>query len=140
MHENILQIAEFGNELSKRILNNQVDESERDNYLITIIYIEDILDKYGRGMVVHEGESAGLTDDECKTLKKQVTENMDSIRENVKKLAELHDYQDLLKKRLEGILQQWQFSTDAKSSGETKSADSEKPSFIEEWLEKKDKS
>lgn len=92
--ENLIELA---HELIKRL------EAERDiylkrNYMMTLVYIEDVLDKYGRG-------SSWIGSDE--SHRKAIVSHLDYIRSVVSNYAKTAEFQEVKQSRIEQFTKRW---------------------------------
>ena len=88
------ELLDFADEISQLIPEA---DSDRFNYFMTLIYIEDILDKYGRGPMFQE-------DPEAKT---EAIRRMDLLRGKIREYSETYNFDDNLKQRTDNIFLDW---------------------------------
>lgn len=101
MHEYIFGLLDFADELEALLHTEQFD---RNSYLMTLIYIEDILDKYGRGMAQHSGNEVGL---DGKALLSEATKRMDRLRAKIRAAVQTYDFDQELLQRTEEMQRNW---------------------------------
>ncbi len=89
------QLIAFGDEIVRRL---ELEPQERDNYFMTLVYIEDILDKYGRG-------SAWIGADQSHRM--MVNKKMNDIRGVIRKYSQDYNFDEVLRAKGEQIYRGW---------------------------------
>lgn len=102
LHEHIINLLDYAERLIGLI---EEDENDRDNYFITLVYIEDIIDTYGRSMVHRSIIDSDIDDDG--STKDQVNKRLDELRSNIKSLVEKYDFNDALQSHTHKLMDTW---------------------------------
>lgn len=97
-------MLEFAHQLADKI--NQ-DESESANYFRSMIYIEDMFDKYARGMVRQSMQDTGIGQEEIETTMKKINESVESLRAKIRDAVQTYAFDDELKNIGEALYQNW---------------------------------
>ena len=101
MYEYIDDLLDYSDELIALI---QPENFENPNYFMSLIYIEDILDKYGRGLVSKSANEDGL---DGHALLVKANRRMDELRKSIRSLSEAHDFDDIIKERATQMVTNW---------------------------------
>ena len=101
MYEYITELLDFAEKITLRIVPG---EFENSSYFMTLVYIEDILDKYGRGMISMTAADAGL---DGHAMLAEANRRMDSLRKTISELNSAHEYDEALKSRAIELTKNW---------------------------------
>jgi hypothetical protein len=104
LYEYIFTMMDYGDRLAEMINLNDAGNIDNGNYFISLVYIEDMLDKYARGLVLHSSEEAGLDGSEQLKLANQ---RMDQLRANIRRFVQQGEFDDLLQKRGRQFYEDW---------------------------------
>ena len=102
-YQYIFDLLDFAESLLERIDVSLLNGDAR-NYFMTATYVEDILDKYGRGMVRQSAEDSGLNGSEHLHL---ATARMENLRRQLRILAQKGDFDEVLESRGNELYQNW---------------------------------
>lgn len=103
-YEHIFNLLDFADELAGRIKPGNPDNG---NYFMTLVYVEDILDKFGRGFVLTTVQESGRSNDEADNLMHQATTRMDSLRQTIRQFAQLYDFDEVLDNKAKQLKREW---------------------------------
>ncbi len=103
LYEYLFELLDF----SDKLLELMPDENWDNSYFMTLVYIEDVFDKYGRGMVLQSAQDSGKSYDEARSLMSEANKRMDTLRSAIRKLAQERDYDETLKNRSEELVRNW---------------------------------
>ena len=101
MYQYIFDMLEYADKIATLI---QPGNSDNGNYFMTLIYIEDILDKYGRGLVFTSANEIGEDGHE---LMIAATQRMDHLRATLHDLMITGQYNDVLETRCRTMVRDW---------------------------------
>ena len=104
LYQYIFDLLDYADELAKLILSGGQDNN---NYFMTLVYIEDILDKYGRGLVLDSAKEYVPQGVDPSGLLKIATQRMDALRKTIRIYAQQYDFDETLKARGESMYQDW---------------------------------
>lgn len=82
----------------------QPNESDNGNYFMTLLYIEDILDSYGRSFVRHSADASG---EDGQIHMVNATRRMDELRTNIQELATTFDFEETIRLKNESMTRNW---------------------------------
>lgn len=103
IYEYIFDLLDYADDLAELIPS--VDNYERNQYFVTLVYIEDILDIYGRGLVLHSAndheEGTG------RELMSKATKRMDELRGKIHNLMHLYEFDPSLDEASKRIATRW---------------------------------
>ena len=100
----IFNLLDFADEIAGRITP---EASNKEQYFMTLVYIEDILDKYGRSFVRQEAIRAGLPDEESNSLTSEVNRRMDELRTTLAQLVQQYDFDTTLDHKISQFQREW---------------------------------
>ncbi len=106
LYQYIFNLLDFGDELLKQLA--EADEYNRNNYILILIYIEDILDKGGRAIVSKSAREHLGTYEEGEKMMIEATKRLDLLRGELKRLVASYDLDETIKFRSAAIFQTWQ--------------------------------
>lgn len=102
MYQYIFEMLDYADRIAALI---QPGEYDNENYFMTLIYIEDILDKYGRG-IAYQGASGGEDSDGHDRLV-LATKRMDLLREQIRHFSQMYDFDEAIKDRGDSMYRNW---------------------------------
>lgn len=90
-------------------LINQIDSNDFDRamYFTTLVYIENILDVYGRGLVVDSARTAGFSENDVADLKRRANDRLDTLRKALAHFVEKYDFDSVLDDHGEDLKKRW---------------------------------
>lgn len=100
----IFEMLDYGDEISKLI---QPDGRDNDSYFMTLVYIERILDNYGRGLVRQSARAVGYDDQQVNALVSEANVRMDILRKAIRAYSQMYNFDDSLKTWGEGMYRDW---------------------------------
>lgn len=100
----IFDLLDFADDIIAQI---SPEDADKEMHFMTLVYIEDILDKYGRGLVVESGRATGLSEDDIANLKYSANERMDAMRKTLAELVKQHDFDSTLDGKIEQFKREW---------------------------------
>jgi hypothetical protein len=103
-YSHIFNLLDFADELINRIKPGELDNG---NYFMTLVYIEDVLDTYGRGFVLTTARESGHSDNEASALMYTATARMDLLRQAINDLSQVYDFNDVLDGKAERFRRDW---------------------------------
>ncbi len=103
-YEHVFNLLNFADELTGRIKPGNPDN---DNYFMTLVYVEDILDKYGRDFVLRAAQESGHSADEASAMMHQAAARMDSLRQTISSFAQLYDFNEVLDSKAKQFKREW---------------------------------
>jgi hypothetical protein len=106
LYQYIFNLLDFGDELFKQLAD--CDDYDRNNYILILIYIEDILDKGGRAIVSQSARQHLGSFEEGQKMKIEATKRMDMLRGQLNQLVATYDLDEIIKGRSAAIFQRWQ--------------------------------
>lgn len=104
LYEQIFNLLDFADTIVGML---ETEASERSNYFMTLIYVEDILDKYGRGLILHSALDSGKSQEESRALMAEANQRMDKLRRQIRNYSQQFDFDELLKTKGERMYQDW---------------------------------
>jgi len=105
MYQYMAELLDFAEEISARI---HQDEFENESYFMTLIYIEDILDKYGRGLASRSARDRGLTKEQILTVRIDLNTRLEALRAKIRNLSQAYDFDQAMTERAQSIIRDWQ--------------------------------
>lgn len=103
-YEYIFNVLDFADELAGRI---KPDNPDNSNYFMTLVYVEDILDKFGRGFVLKMATESGHSSDEANNLMHQTTTRLDTLRQKISGFVQSYDFDETLDNKAEQLKREW---------------------------------
>ncbi len=100
----IFNLLDFADDLTTRILAGDPDNS---SYFLTLVYIEDILDSYGRSFVPTTAREAGCSEDEAQALKNEAASRMDALRHTLSELVNTYDFDRTMDEASRRFASEW---------------------------------
>jgi hypothetical protein len=79
----------------------------KQRYFMTLVYIEDILDGYGRDVIAEDGRASGMPEDELTELKHRANAVMDRIRHQLRTDIQTEGYADEVVRKSQEMMQTW---------------------------------
>lgn len=101
LYKYIFDMLDYAEIISTKI---KPGDHDNNNYFMTLVYVEDILDKYGRGLVIDSANESGQDGSE---LLKLANERMDKLRKTIRNLSQVYDFDEILINRGKGLYQDW---------------------------------
>jgi hypothetical protein len=101
LYQYIFDMLDYADVITAKITP---EEHDKDNYFMTLVYVEDILDKYARGLVLQSATESGQ---DGSMYLKLATDRMDGLRRTIRKLSQLYDFDEILRKRGDSLYQDW---------------------------------
>lgn len=102
-YEYIFDLLDYADDLVELIPT--VDDFERNQYFVTLVYIEDILDIYGRGLVLHSANDK--EEGTGRELMGKATKRMDELRDKIHSLMRLYEFDSSLDEASKRIATRW---------------------------------
>lgn len=104
LYQYIFDLLDYADAIAERI---SPSEPEKNNYFMTLVYIEDILDKYGRGLVVQSSREAGEDEADSRELLKRANQQMDALRKKIRLYSQQYDFDEVLSSRGKLMYEDW---------------------------------
>lgn len=104
MYQRIIELLDFADEIGDLI---QQDDFDKNSYFMTLIYVEDILDKYGRGLAPQSARDAMLTEEQVSELRKHLNARLDALRIRIRNFSQAYDFDEAIAERSRGMLRDW---------------------------------
>lgn len=101
LYQYVFDMLDYADAISVKITPEEYD---KNNYFMTLVYVEDILDKYARGLV---RESAAESGQDGSAYLKLATERMDRLRKVIRRLSQTYDFDEILSKKGESFYLDW---------------------------------
>lgn len=96
----IFDLLDYAEEINKLIEPG----NDNANYFMTLVYIEDILDKYGRSFMSDYSAVEGV---DIRQLSSVVNQKLNILRGNIRKHSQLYDFDQVIQQRGESMLKDW---------------------------------
>lgn len=107
LHQHIYDLLDFSDSL-QALMQESPDERDNFNYLTTLIYIEDVLDKYGRGFAHVENNHRGSEEVDTREFNSRVTSRMDELRRFIRTYIDANPaVKDEIKRRMSHVASDW---------------------------------
>lgn len=103
LYQYIFEMLDYADRIAALI---QPGQRDNENYFMTLIYIEDILDKYGRSIAYHDSSENGDDVDGHDRLV-LATKRMDLLREQIRYFSQAYDFDEVIQVRGEGMYRNW---------------------------------
>ena len=105
LHDFLFQLFDYAD-----YLVNEINPNNRDNneYFLSLIYIEDIMDKYGRGLISETGRELNPEDTESLN---EAHRRIDDLREKINSLKSEYNFSGVVSRRAESLIRDWDRST-----------------------------
>ena len=99
------ELLDFAEQVSTRI---QQDEYENNSYFMTLVYVEDILDKYGRGLASQSAREAGLTEEQISAIRRDLNTRLEKLRDQIRNLSQVYNFDQAMIERSQSMIRDWQ--------------------------------
>lgn len=98
----LLELFDYADYIADRIQPNSLDNS---SYFLTLVYIEDIMDAYGRGLIYRSLKNS----DEVKAsaTQSEAVQRLELLRGRIRSLSQQYDFDDTLTHCGKGMYQDW---------------------------------
>ena len=104
MYQRMIELLDFADEISDMI---QSDDSDRNSYFMTLIYVEDILDKYGRGLASQSAHDFALAEEQITEIRVYLNTRLEALRSRIRDLSQTYDFDEVITERGQGMLRDW---------------------------------
>jgi hypothetical protein len=104
MYQRIIELLDFADEISSLI---RQDDFDKNSYFMTLVYVEDILDKYGRGLASQSARDAALTEEQTAEIRKYLNMRLDELRLRIRDYSQTYDFDEVIAERSRGMLRDW---------------------------------
>jgi len=104
LHDFLFELYDFAHLLQTKMSNTESSYSNNDVFYTFMAYIEDIMDIYGRQLIVESAKAAGI--DERESLK-HAHMHLDILRSEMSKLKELPASTDAIDRACRRIKNNW---------------------------------
>jgi hypothetical protein len=104
MYQRIIELLDFADEISDLI---QQDDFDKNSYFMTLVYVEDILDKYGRGLASQSARDTALTEEQTSEIRKHLNARLDALRLRIRNFSQFYNFDDAITERSQGMLRDW---------------------------------
>ena len=101
MYEHIAELLDFAEVVAKRIVPGEFDNN---NYFMTLVYVEDILDTYGRAVVSRSADENNL---DGHALKGDASRRMEALRSTIARLNSDHAFDEALVQSAGRLVKNW---------------------------------
>lgn len=105
LHDFLFQLFDYADYLVEEINPNNPDNN---NYFMSLIYIEDMMDKYGRGLISKTGRE--LNPEDTESLE-DAHRRIDYLREKINLLKDIYDFNGVVSKRSDSLIRDWDRSS-----------------------------
>ncbi|HVV25720.1 MAG TPA: hypothetical protein VHC21_01675 [Candidatus Saccharimonadales bacterium] len=100
----VIDLLDYADAIADRIAPSEPDKS---SYFMTLVYIEDVLDTYGRGLLWDLYRATGKDEDESRALKGHINQRVEALRHQIRLFSQQYDFDETLKSRGESMYQDW---------------------------------
>lgn len=104
MYEYMSDLLDFAEQVGAMI---QQDEFENNSYFMTLVYVEDILDKYGRGLASQSAREAGYTDEQVSVIRRDLNTRLETLRAQIRNLSQLYNFDQAMIERSQSMIRDW---------------------------------
>jgi hypothetical protein len=104
MYQRMIELLDFADEIGDLI---RQDDFDKNSYFMTLIYVEDILDKYGRGIASHSARDTALTEEQISEIRKHLNARLDALRSRIRNFSQAYNFDDVITERSQGMLRDW---------------------------------
>lgn len=104
LYQKLLNQFDLADELQARI---QQDDPDAGLYFRTLVSIESMFDTYARGLVRQSAIEAGKSEEEASKLLKDANTRLAGLRITIRKLSQVHDFDNVLKEMGDRAYQDW---------------------------------
>lgn len=101
VHVFLFQLYDYADYLAGKI---QPGNSDNGNYFISLLYIEEMMDSYGRSLICASAKDAGA--DESAALS-EAHRRIDLLRGRIQSLYQEFDFDEILERKTEKLLRDW---------------------------------
>lgn len=101
LYDFLFQLFDYADYLVEEINPNNPDNN---NYFISLVYIEDIMDKYGRGLISKTGRE--LNPEDTESLE-EAHRKIDFLRKKINALKTAYDFNGVVINRTESLIRDW---------------------------------
>ena len=105
LYQHIIELLDFGDELMRQLVTG--DAYNRRNYIMILIYIDDILNRGGREIVFRSACDHLESQEEDEKMMDVATKRMDMLRVVLRDLIPTEDIDEDIKSRSNAIYQTW---------------------------------
>jgi len=98
-------LLDFAEQVSTRI---QQDEFDNNSYFMTLVYVEDILDKYGRGLASQSAREAGFAEEQILAIRRDLNIRLETLRAQIRDLSQLYNFDQAMVERSQSMIKDWQ--------------------------------
>jgi hypothetical protein len=105
LYQHFTDLLDFSEEISALI---QPGEPEINSYFMTLVYIEDILDKYGRGLASQSVRQAGFTEEQISTYRSGLNQRLEMLRARIRSLSQSYNFDQVLLEKGQTMVKEWQ--------------------------------
>ena len=104
MYQRMIELLDFADEIGDLI---QQDDFDKNSYFMTLVYVEDILDKYGRGLASQSARDTALTEEQTSEIRKHLNARLDALRLRIRNFSQAYDFDEILTERGQFMLRDW---------------------------------
>lgn len=104
MYQYMIELLDFADEIDNLI---QPDDFDKNSYFMTLVYVEDILDKYGRGLASQSARQAALTEEQVTAIRQHLNMRLDALRLRIRAHSQAYDFGEVMAERGRGMLRDW---------------------------------
>lgn len=105
MYQHMIELLDFADEIGDLI---QQDGFDKNSYFMTLVYVEDILDKYGRGLAFQSAHEYGLTEEQVSETRINLNARLEALRASIRNFSQMYDFDEVLVERGRGMFRDWQ--------------------------------
>ncbi|HSX35358.1 MAG TPA: hypothetical protein VLH84_00315 [Patescibacteria group bacterium] len=104
LFEQVLGLLDFANDIASKITT---DEHDKNSYFMTLVYVEDILDIYGRMLIMRSASESGVSEAGISDLSRSANERLNKLRGQIRQFSQQYDFDDVLKSKGESMYRDW---------------------------------
>ena len=104
MHQRLVELLDFADEITGLVQKNEFD---KNSYFMTLIYVEDILDKYGLGLASDSAREDGLTEEQVSEIRVLLNTRLEVLRATIRNFSQTYDFDKTISERGKEMLRDW---------------------------------
>lgn len=103
LYDFLFKLYDYADYLAEEIKPGNYDNK---NYYMSMIYIEEIMDSYGRGLI---NSAAHQLDENDRDSLREAHKRIDALRQKIYDLKQSYDFEDVVAGKTEKLTRDWGF-------------------------------
>ncbi len=95
--DHLLSLFDYADQLCSLIVTN---DTKTRNYFMTLVYIEDIIDSYGRDILfTHSSQN-----EDAEKSRETINRRLESLRKSIRTLSQMYNFDETLRQHSQALL------------------------------------